>query len=316
MLESQLKSGISVVIPVYNSAQILPELIERLASVLPGLSGEFEVILVNDGSRDESWKVIKNLSEKYQWIRGVCLLRNYGQHNAVLAGIRSVKYDLTITLDDDLQHPPEQIPKLLKSFQSDSDVIYGAPEKEPHGLLRGMASRLTKLSLRHALGAEAARNVSAFRIFRSKLRYGFQEFNSPFVSVDVLLTWSTKKFSFVSVVHNPRKTGSSNYNFFRLLQHAATLMTGFSIWPLQMASLLGFMFTIFGFIIFLYVILNYFINGSSVAGFPFLASIISIFAGAQMFALGIMGEYLARMHYRLLNRPSYVVGEETDGCDF
>jgi undecaprenyl-phosphate 4-deoxy-4-formamido-L-arabinose transferase len=310
MFESQLKSGISVVIPVYNSAQILPELVEKLAAVLPRLSGEFEVILVNDGSRDESWEVIKNLSEKYKWLQGICLMRNYGQHNAVLAGIRDVNYDLTITIDDDLQHPPEQIPKLLESFLPDSDVIYGVPEKEPHGLLRGIASRLTKLSLRYALGAEAARNVSAFRIFRSKLRAGFKEFHSPFVSVDVLLTWSTKKFSFVSVVHNSRKIGSSKYNFFRLLQHAATLMTGFSIWPLQMASLLGFMFTIFGIIIFLYVILNFIINGSSVAGFPFLASIIAIFSGAQMFALGIMGEYLARMHFRLLDMPSYVVAEK------
>jgi glycosyltransferase involved in cell wall biosynthesis len=311
MFESQLKSGISVVIPVYNSALILPELVERLAAVLPGLKGEFEVILVNDGSRDESWNVIEDLSGKYELVRGLCLMRNYGQHNAVLAGIREAKYDLIITLDDDLQHPPEQIPKLFHNLNVNIDVLYGVPEKEPHGRLRAIASRLTKLSLRHALGAEAARNVSAFRIFRTKLRSGFNEFHSPFVSIDVLLTWSTRRFSAVVVQHQPRSRGSSNYNFFRLLQHAATLMTGFSVWPLQMASLLGFMITIFGLVVFLYVVTNYFLNGSSVAGFPFLASIIAIFSGAQMFALGIMGEYLARMHFRLLDRPAYVVAEDT-----
>jgi undecaprenyl-phosphate 4-deoxy-4-formamido-L-arabinose transferase len=311
MLGIQLKSGISVVIPVYNSALILPELVERLAAVLPGLKGEFEVILVNDGSRDESWNVIEDLSGKYELVRGLCLMRNYGQHNAVLAGIREAKYDLIITLDDDLQHPPEQIPKLFHNLNVNIDVLYGVPEKEPHGRLRAIASRLTKLSLRHALGAEAARNVSAFRIFRTKLRSGFNEFHSPFVSIDVLLTWSTRRFSAVVVQHQPRSRGSSNYNFFRLLQHAATLMTGFSVWPLQMASLLGFTITIFGLVVFLYVVTNYFLNGSSVAGFPFLASIIAIFSGAQMFALGIMGEYLARMHFRLLDRPAYVVAEDT-----
>ena len=311
MLGIQLKSGISVVIPVYNSALILPELVERLAAVLPGLKGEFEVILVNDGSRDESWNVIEDLSGKYELVRGLCLMRNYGQHNAVLAGIREAKYDLIITLDDDLQHPPEQIPKLFHNLNVNIDVLYGVPEKEPHGRLRAIASRLTKLSLRHALGAEAARNVSAFRIFRTKLRSGFNEFHSPFVSIDVLLTWSTRRFSAVVVQHQPRSRGSSNYNFFRLLQHAATLMTGFSVWPLQMASLLGFTITIFGLVVFLYVVTNYFLNGSSVAGFPFLASIIALFSGAQMFALGIMGEYLARMHFRLLDRPAYVVAEDT-----
>jgi undecaprenyl-phosphate 4-deoxy-4-formamido-L-arabinose transferase len=300
------------VIPVYNSSLILPELLERLAAVLPGLHKEFELILVNDGGRDESWDVIQNLSGKYKWVRGICLLRNYGQHNALLAGIRVANFDVTVTMDDDLQHPPEQIFKLFRNFDADADVIYGVPEKEPHGLLRGLASRLTKICLRHALGAEAARNVSAFRIFRTKLRSGFNEFHSPFVSIDVLLTWSTKRFRAVVVQHQPRTSGSSNYNFFRLLQHAATLMTGFSVWPLQVASLLGFSITIFGIIIFLYVVANYILNGSSVAGFPFLASIIAIFSGAQMFALGIMGEYLARMHFRLLDRPAYVVAEDTE----
>jgi undecaprenyl-phosphate 4-deoxy-4-formamido-L-arabinose transferase len=311
MIENYLKPGISVVIPVYNSSQILPEFVERLAAILPILTVSFEVILVNDGSHDESWKVIENLSDKYEWVRGLRLMRNYGQHNALLAGIRAAIFDVTLTMDDDLQHPPEQIPKLFHNFDADSDVIYGVPEKEPHGLLRGIASRLIKISLRYALGAAAARNVSAFRIFRTKLRSGFNEFHSPFVSIDVLLTWSTKRFSAEIVQHQPRSSGSSNYNFFRLLQHAATLMTGFSVWPLQMASLLGFTITIFGLVVFLYVVTNYFLNGSSVAGFPFLASIIAIFSGAQMFALGIMGEYLARMHFRLLDRPAYVVAEDT-----
>ena len=304
-----LKSGISVVIPVYNSAQMLPELVKRLSVVLPGLHNCFELIFVNDGSQDESWRLIEELGAKFRWIRGICLMRNYGQHNALLAGIRAANYDLTVTMDDDLQHPPDQVSKIFHAFDEDVDVIYGAPDVEPHGFLRGLASRLTKLSLRHALGVEAAKNVSAFRIFRTKLRNGFQEFHSPYVSIDVLLTWSTRRFRVIKVAHEPRMTGVSNYNFFRLMQHAATLMTGFSVLPLQIASLLGFMITIFGCIVFLYVVITYYLNGGSVAGFPFLASIIAIFSGAQMFSLGIIGEYLARMHVRLMDRPVYVVSK-------
>jgi undecaprenyl-phosphate 4-deoxy-4-formamido-L-arabinose transferase len=307
---SELKSGISVVIPVYNSAMILPELVERLGLVLPRMHENFEVVLVNDGSRDGSWRVIENLSDKYEWVRGLCLMRNYGQHNALLAGIRSANFDSMVTIDDDLQHPPEQIPQILQKLADDFDVVYGVPVEEPHGFFRGIASRLIKISLRYALGAEAARNVSAFRAFRTKLREGFKDFNSPFVSIDVLLTWSSRRFTAVKVPHLARKAGVSNYNFFRLLQHAITLMTGFSVFPLQFASLLGFLITVFGFIIFLYVLINYLIHGSGVAGFPFLASIIAIFSGAQMFTLGIIGEYLARMHFRLMDRPVYVVSEE------
>ena len=246
----------------------------------------------------------------YKWVRGIRLMRNFGQHNATLAGIRASKHEITVTIDDDLQHPPNQISQLLNNLTEDVDVIYGVPHKEPHGILRGFASRILKLSLRHVLGSKIARNVSAFRAFRTKLRVGFQDYNSTFVSIDVLLSWSTKRFTAVKVMHQVRKDGVSNYNFFRLLQHALTLITGFSVFPLQIASLLGFLIILFGLIVLLYVSINYFLTENSVPGFPFLASIIAIFSGAQMFSLGIIGEYLARMHFRLMDRPVYLVSEE------
>jgi len=302
--------GVSIVIPVYNSSQILPELIERLSQVLPSLHENFELVLVNDGSQDNSWHVIEEICVKHIWVRGICLMCNYGQHNATLAGIRSVKYNVTVTLDDDLQHPPNQIQKLINKLSDGFDVIYGTPVAEPHGFFRGLASRILKISLRHALGAEASRNVSAFRVFRTELREGFKDFNSTFVSVDVLLSWSTKHFGSVKVPHFKRESGESNYSLFQLLQHALTLITGYSVFPLQLASFLGFLITGFGFMVLLYVSVNFFLNENSIPGFPFLASIIAIFSGAQMFSLGIIGEYLARMHFRLMNKPVYFISKK------
>lgn len=299
--------SLSVVIPVYNSASILPELIDRLGEVLPKISKQFEVILVNDGSRDESWDVVCNLNEKNEWVHGINLMRNYGQHNALLCGIRMAKNEIIVTLDDDLQHPPEEIPKLLGKLAEGHDVVYGTPQKEQHGLGRDLASQLIKMAMQSTMDIEMARNVSAFRAFRSHLRDAFANYQSPFVSIDVLLTWGTNNFAAIPVRHDPRRSGASNYNFSRLARHVINMMTGFSTLPLRLASLVGFGFTIFGLLILMYVIGAYLIQGESVPGFPFLASIIAVFSGAQLFAIGIIGEYLARMHFRMMERPVYVI---------
>lgn len=234
-------------------------------------------------------------------------MRNYGQHNALLCGIRAAKYDVIVTMDDDLQNPPEEIPKLLKKLDEGYDVVYGFPEKEQHGLWRDLASQITKIALKSTMGADTARHASAFRAFKARVREAFSDYRSPFVTLDVLLTWGASKFSAVPVRHEPRTIGKSNYSFRKLLTLAITMMTGFSTLPLQMASMVGFAFTVFGLGILLYVVGRYLIQGGSVPGFPFLASIIAIFSGAQLFALGIIGEYLARMHYRMMERPPYVI---------
>jgi undecaprenyl-phosphate 4-deoxy-4-formamido-L-arabinose transferase len=170
-----------------------------------------------------------------------------------------------------------------------------------------MASQITKLTLQSIMGAETARKVSAFRAFRTQLRDGFADYRSPWVSIDVLLTWSTRRFTNVDVIHAPRTTGQSNYTLRKLITHALNMMTGFSTWPLKAASVIGFAFALFGFIVLIYVVGRLLIQGYSVPGFPFLASIIAIFSGAQLFAIGIIGEYLARMHFRMMERPPYVI---------
>jgi undecaprenyl-phosphate 4-deoxy-4-formamido-L-arabinose transferase len=297
---------VSVVIPVYNSEETLGPLLERLSSVLA--SAEHEVVLVDDGSHDASWKTIEALAATHASVRGVRLMRNYGQHNALLCGIRSATRDVIVTMDDDLQHPPEEVPKLLEALEG-HDVVYGTPEIEQHGALRNLASRLTKLALKSAMGQATAEKVSAFRAFRTNLRETFADYKSPHVSIDILLTWSTTRFTSVSVKHEPRVHGSSNYTFGKLLTHAVNMLTGFTTLPLQLASWIGFGFTLFGVAVLTYVLGRYLIVGSSVPGFPFLASLIALFSGAQLFALGIIGEYLARMHFRMLARPAYSVRE-------
>ena len=301
----------SILVPVYNGAQTIEELVAQLAQVLPGICEEYEAILVNDGSRDGSWQVIQSLAERYPWVRGVNMLRNYGQHNALLCGLRLARCETVITMDDDLQNPPAEIQRLLEVLAEGYDVVYGTPQKEQHGLWRDLASQVTKLALQSSMGVETARNVSAFRAIRTRVRAGFVDFHSPFVSLDVLLTWGTDRFTAIPVQHNPRRTGSSNYTFRKLVRHALNMVTGFSVLPLQLASLMGFAFALFGVLVLVYVIGRYLIQGGSVPGFPFLASTIAIFSGVQLFALGIIGEYLARMHFRLQDKPPYVVGEVT-----
>lgn len=302
--------SLSIVTPVYNGEASVAELCRRLGEVLPRVAIQHEIILVNDGSRDRSWEVISEVSSSSSRVRGLNLMRNYGQHNALLCGIRAAKYEVIVTMDDDLQHPPEEIPRLLARLEEGFDVVYGAPEREKNGLMRALASRITRLALCTAIDSQVAKNVSPFRIFRTQLREAFAGYQSPFVSIDVLLTWATTRFSAITVAFQPRHSGSSNYTFTKLVRHAFNMMTGFSTAPLQLASLIGFVCTLFGIGVFSYVFVRYCLEGS-VPGFPFLASIIAIFSGAQLFALGVIGEYLARMHFRSMKRPPYVVRTTT-----
>jgi glycosyltransferase involved in cell wall biosynthesis len=300
---------VSVVVPVYRSEAILSDLVQRLSQTLPSFANDYELILVNDSSPDRSWDVISDLARQYSWIQAINLMRNYGQHNALLCGIRATRYDVIVTMDDDLQHPPEEIPKLLTKLSEGYDVVYGTPEKEQHGLGRDLASWFTKLALQNVMGADIARQVCAFRVFRGQVGKAFEHYEGSFVSIDVLLTWGTNRFTAIPVTHNPREQGTSGYTFRKLMTHAMNMMTGFSTMPLQIASLVGFIFTVFGILVLAYVLARYFLSGNPVPGFPFLASIVALFSGAQLFALGIIGEYLARMHFRSMQKPPYVVRE-------
>lgn len=301
--------GMSVVVPLYKSADILPLLITRTEAVLGAIARNYELILVNDCSPDDTWNRLKDAVPAHPHIVAVNMNRNYGQHNALLAGIRIAKYPLCVTIDDDLQNPPEEIPKLLAALGPDLDVVYGAPLNEERSVSRKLPSRLTKLVLSRSMNVKVAEQVSAFRLFRTPLREAFATYRGPFVNIDVLLTWATNRFEAIKVQHSRRAAGRSTYTLGPLVTLAMNLVTGFSVLPLQMISLMGIGMGLLGFAVLAYVLGLYFFYGAPPPGFTLLASIIAIFSGAQLLSLGIIGEYLWRMYYRVMDRPSYMIRE-------
>ena len=305
--------GISVVVPVYQSADTLHELVDRIGSTLAVL-GPFEVILVDDGSHVETWTVISELSTQLPQVTGVRLGRNYGQHNALVAGVRAAAFPIIVTMDDDLQNPPEEIPRLVTTLlQEDLDVVYGVPDRVEQSIPRKLAGRLTRLALNNGLGVESAPVVSSFRAFQTRIRDAFASELGTNVSLDALLTWGGGRFGSTRVRHDPRSSGKSNYTFGKLLRFAIDTTTGYSTVPLQAASILGLVTAVFGLGVLILVTVRPIVSGESVPGFPFLAAIIAIFSGTQLLTLGIIGEYLSRMHFRIMRKPTYVIRETTRG---
>lgn len=303
-------NSLSIVVPTYNSEQMLPTLVERLDQVLSRLAPTYEIILVNDGSQDRSWEAIERLARQNRRVIGINLSRNYGQHNALLCGIKTAQYEIIITMDDDLQNPPEEIPKLLYKMAEGYDVVYGVPVKGQHNFWRNITSNITKLAIRHIIGVRHAQDISTFRAIRGRVLGIFHEYKDNIVSIDVLLSWVTTKFYAIPVTHYSRQSGTSNYTLFKLINHAMTIITGFSVLPLQLAIVVGIIFILFGTGILLYVIIYYFTYGSIVPGFFSLAAIISLFSGAQLFSIGIIGEYLGRLFVRSMGRPPFFIRDK------
>jgi undecaprenyl-phosphate 4-deoxy-4-formamido-L-arabinose transferase len=296
---------------VFNSEAGLPELVRRVEPVLPRVGTEYELILVNDGSADQSWNVIERLAREHPWVRGINLMRNYGQHNALLAGITRARFDTIVTMDDDLQHPPEEIPRLVATLDEGYDVVYGRPKKRSHSTWRNLASRIIKAVLKIVLGAEMGGHSSAFRAFREPLRRGFTSFAGAQLSIDVLLSWSARRATHILVEHEPRRIGRSGYSFSRLVMLALELLTGYSELPLRVASLMGLCTSVLGLLMFVYVVVRRLTQVNYTPGFAFLAAEIAFFAGMQLFAIGVIGEYIAKLHFRTMGKPPYVIQEET-----
>jgi glycosyltransferase involved in cell wall biosynthesis len=285
-------------------------LIERHCKVLPQVAEVYEVVLVNDGSPDNSWEVIVNLAKKYDWVRGIALMRNYGQENATLCGIRAARYDVIVTMDDDLQHNPEELPNLLSKLDQGVDVVYGIPRTRGQPWWKSILSAVVKGSISSLAGLPAIRDMSGYKVFRSNLKKVFDSIETPDVHIDGLLSMGTTRFVGVQIEEVPRRVGRSNYNMNKLIKASLLLLTNYTTIPLRFASILGFLFTIVGFFVLIYVVTEYFTVGS-IPGFSFLASAITIFSGVQLFALGIIGEYLARLFERTSGKQPYIVAETT-----
>ena len=301
--------GVSIVVPTYKSPTTLTELVER--TELLGLNA-FEIIIVDDGNNDATWEQIGLLSQTNKSVVGLRLGRNFGQHSALLAGVRKAKYSQIVTIDDDLQNPPEEIPNLLAKLVDGVDVVYGVSTQVRQNVWRRFTSRAAKAIFAKVLGFESAISISSFRAFRTQLREGFAGELGPHVSLDALLTWSTSRFSTLEVEHHARRVGKSNYSFTKLVRFMLDTATSYSTRPLRLATTLGFITTLFGLLLLVWVVGNAIFVGDSVPGFPFLAASIAVFSGVQLVVLGILGEYLGKIHFRAMNKPTFSVSETTE----
>ena len=304
-----LPDGLSIVVPVFRSEKTLNELVNRITKSVSNKS--VEIILVDDASGDETWTTICSIARQNSMVTGIRLGRNSGQHGALLAGVRAAKFQTVVTLDDDLQNPPEEINKLIDALVPGVDVVYGVSTEVKQNFYRRAGSKLVRKFFASALGFNSAVSISSFRTFRTVLREGFNTALGPNVSLDALLTWSTTRFTVVEVKHDERKVGDSHYTFRKLVRFMIDMATGYSALPLRLASALGFLTISFGAVLLVYVIGRPIITGERVQGFPMLASTIIIFSGVQIFLLGILGEYIGRMHFRVMNKPTYMVAETT-----
>lgn len=306
-----VSTAVSVVIPTFQSPASLPLLIERITAST-WFARESEIILVDDGNLDSTWEVIKGLAVAHTQIQGLRLGRNSGQHAALLAGVRHARNAIIVTLDDDLQNPPEEVPHLLRALTPDVDVVYGLPIRAKQSRWRNLASVSSKQLMRRSLGFSHATEISAFRVFRTKLRESFDRELGPGVSLDALLNWATTRFRSVEVRHDVRSTGESNYKFRMLLRFMLDTATGYSTLPLRLATTLGLVTVTMSVGVLCWVLGRPLLTGDSVPGFPFLAATIAIFSGVQLIVLGVLGQYIGRMHFRVMNKPTYTIAEKTD----
>lgn len=303
---------LSVVIPTYNGGQSLPELVERILRVFDQNDLDGEIIIVNDDSPDDSWTWVSEISRRHHNIRGFNLMRNYGQHGAALCGIRAALKSIIITMDDDLQHRPESIPEMMMKINQGYDVVFAAAKKMPHPPWRNFLSINWKRFLTWLIGHAAVLPPSAFIAFRSEVRQSFDNYRSPDVVLSLCFAWSSTRLATIYVDHDYRKYGETTYTLRKLLGMTMRMFTAYTIAPLRFASFVGFFFTLFGLAVTIYTI-SISLSRHTVPGFAFLASLVAIMGGAQLFSVGMMGEYIALMYKRNLDRPAYVVRNTTEG---
>lgn len=306
-IERVPKIEISIVVPVYNSATTLGQLLERLTKVLSPIVLRYEIILVDDGSRDESWSVMQALRDIYgKHLITVQLMRNYGQHNALMCGLGVACGEYVVTMDDDLQNPPEEIPRLLAHIkQHNLDLVYGCPSNREHAAWRNLGSNIVWHFYRTVFRNPVT--PTPFRIMRHQLAHSVKFYDLNFTYLDGLLAWCTSRIAGVEVEHHPRAQGSSGYSLGKLLSLALNLYTNFSLIPLQIVSGLGFVTAASGFLVGVYYLFQYLASSIVVPGFASTIIAILILGGAQLLALGVIGEYLGRLHLNVNRKPQYVI---------
>lgn len=313
--ECTAELAISIVIPVYNSARTLEQLHARLTATLRPLGKSYEIILVEDGSRDQSWAELEALRVcDPVHIVAVQLMRNYGQHNALMCGLSMARGAHVVTMDDDLQNPPEEIPRMLAYIEQNSfDLVYGCPNDRKHAGWRNLGSAVVWHFYRTVFRNPVT--PTPFRVMRHQLAKSVLFYDLNFTYLDGLLAWCTSRIGALEVAHHARVEGRSNYSISKLLALALNLYTNFSLLPLQLVSGMGFLTACSGFLLGGYYLFQSLVSNIAVPGFASTIIAILILGGVQLLALGVIGEYVGRLHLNVNRKPQFVVRHHMAGVE-
>lgn len=304
--------GVSIVIPVYGSELVLGELVLQLRKSLTecrGAHGDYEIIFVCDQSPDNSWSVIKKLANEYPEVHGILLRMNAGQHNALMAGFAKAQGKIIVTMDDDLQHSPADISKLLHQINQGYDVAYARFNKRNHALWKIAGSRLNNLVAGYLMKKPKDLYLSPFRAMTAAIRDDILRYHGPYVYVDGLILSVTRNIASVDVDHHDRYAGESRYGFRKSVSLWLKMATSFSIVPLRITSLLGLVFAGLGFLLALVFIIQKLTINVMPVGWSSLIVTVLIIGGVQLLGIGMLGEYLGRVLLTINSRPQYVIGE-------
>ncbi len=306
----------SVVVPVYNSDHMLEELYTRVSQVFDTVIREdFELILVDDGSKDHSYEVMKKLRGRDRRVKIIQMARNFGQHPALLCGFAHARGDFIITMDDDLQHPPEEIPKLVSEMnrRDDVDVIIASYEGRKHGFIRRLGTKLSVWATSRMLGKDPDLEITSFRLIRRFIVDAILQTNTYLPQIGNLLVLTSNRIINVPVRHDPRAYGKSGYSFRRLARDLIFDITAHSAFPLIVVRNIGIFSFIFSFCLGIFYLIRYFLYGTSVEGWTSLMLVCLAFFGLTLLSIGIIGMYLMNILNEAKKMPHYVVRrEETD----
>jgi len=310
LTSSEATLDVSIVVPVYGGSAALPELCQRLETTLGSAGLDYEVILVDDRGQAEAWSAICAVTGQHLQVRGLRLGRNFGQHAATICGIAHARGEWVVTMDDDLEHPPESIPSLLAAGDDDHPLVYGVFQKRTHAAYRNLSSTLMRRMLKRAF-PDLNEDYCSFRAIHAPLAKQLDRFglNRPYI--DGMLSWLTSSTRSVSVPHEQRQHGESTYTMRKLLSHAANIFVTFSYLPLRIATFGGAGLASLSFLYLLYVIYGK-LSGSIInPGYASLMSVVLFACGIQLLILGVVGEYVGRLMGATFRRPVYVVDCET-----
>ncbi|MEO6883138.1 MAG: glycosyltransferase family 2 protein [Bacteroidia bacterium] len=301
------KSYISVIIPVFNSERNLQELFQRIDAAFSKLENSYQLILIDDGSSDKSWLEIDKLKrENPSKIIGIKLAKNFGQHNAILCGFHFCKGDLVLTMDDDLQHPPEEIEKLIfRQEQTNADVIYGIPINKKHAAWRNVGSNLMKKTSEYS--TKKISGGSAFRLINRTITDEIKNNqHTNFLFLDTIINWYTSHIELVDVDHHHRKAGKSGYTFFKLIQMYLNITINYTATPLKLMTYGGLFFSIITFIFGVHFIAKKILHHAPLG---YTSIIVSVLFGTSLilFCLGIIGQYLYKLYQLQNKKPPYAI---------